>query len=116
MTVWSNQLNAIYSTPIAKTAQMQAGSGGAAFDLKIIDKTDGISIANDAGGQLLTIEAAAYIRMSSLEDQGLTEADINGGTLTVNDKAWRITSHILKPNPDGEKKGEACLILSDEDI
>ena len=45
----------------------------------------------------------------------LARGDLQGGTLTIDSKAWRIDGHTLRPNPDGELKGEICIFLMDGD-
>jgi hypothetical protein len=114
--IWQDRLDAIYDSEIGADATLSPGSGDDAFECRVIDKTEGITISNDAEGKVLTVSAAACVRMSTLDTEELTRDDLNGGTLTINDKAWRITSHLLKPSPEGELKGEVWLILNDEDV
>jgi hypothetical protein len=116
MTIWSDQLDQIYDSEIGKDATLNAGSGATGFAVRVIDNIAGSPIANDARGEILSVEPTARLRMSELTDNSLTRDDLDNGTLTLNEKAWRIKAHILKPNPDGELKGEVILILTDEDI
>jgi predicted metal-dependent TIM-barrel fold hydrolase len=114
MTVWSDMLDNIYTSEIGVDATLTPGSGSEALTVRIIDKTRGMEFVNDSNTGVMSISPAATIRMSTLEAEGLTRADLDDGVVTINSKDWRIKSHVLKPNPDGELKGEVVMILSDE--
>ena len=115
MTLWSDNLENIYESDIAVTATLLVpSSGGAEFSVRLIDKTSGIEISDQQG--LQTIRSAAVLRMSTLEDNSILRTDLDNGTVTINSKDWKIQSHLLKPNPDGELKGEVVLLLIDESV
>lgn len=113
--IWADMLSAIYSGPIAADATLTPGSGGSALSVKIIDKTRGL-VFSEENADVQTILPAATMRMATLEDNALDRNDLDGGSLTINGKVWTIKAHSLKPNPDGELKGEVVLLLSDEAI
>lgn len=115
MTIWSDQLDSIYASPIASECTLVPGTGGVPVLIKAIDKTVGVEVFNDSVAGM-TIRPAAYLRMSDVTSNGLTRGDLDQGTLTISDKTWRIVSHLLRPNPDGELKGEVCVLLMDEDV
>jgi hypothetical protein len=115
VTIWSDSLDSIYSSPIAVEATLAPDSSPGAVTVSVIDKTIGIEIVGDNASEM-TIKPAAYIRMSELTANGLARGDLNEGTLTINGKAWRIKAHALRPSPDGELTGEVCVFLMDEGV
>lgn len=116
MTIWSDSLDSIYESEIAVTAQLQPGdgTGSTGIDVAVIDKTIGIEIGGDGDAGLQTIRPAAYVRMATLTANSLDRSDLDNGILTINGKDWRIEAHVLRPSPDGELKGEVCMLLRDE--
>ena len=113
MTIWQDALDGIYGSDIASDVSLLPGAGGTAVTVRGIDKTAGVELANDQG-VVETIRPMIFVRFSELTDNGLTAADVDGGTVTLNSREWRIKSHAARPCPDGEAKGEMALILSDE--
>lgn len=79
-----------------------------------IDKTAGVEVATSGSFDVLTIKPAAAIRVRELAALGVALAALDEATLLLNGKSWRVRSHMLKPGPQGEHKGEVFLILSDE--
>ena len=114
MTIWSDQLDAIYASEIAVDATLDTGTDGDAVSVRAIDKTAGVEVAGK--GDASSIRVAAFVRMSQLTGLGLARGDLHGGTLTIGDKTWRIDGHVLRPNPDGELKGEVCMFLMESAV
>lgn len=114
MTIWADSLNVIYDGPIGCDATLTPGSGGSAISVRAIDRTSGIIVQTGDGGEVQSIEPAAVLRMSTLDDNDLVRADLDDGLISINSKSWRIVAHRLRPNPDGELKGEIMLLLGDE--
>ena len=115
MTIWSDSLDNIYSSEIAVSATLTPGAGssnGDTISVVLIDKTSGIEVIDQNG--LQTIIPVAFLRMSTLESNNLVRSDMDGGSVVINSKTWKINAHTLKPNPDGELKGEIVLMLIDE--
>ena len=113
VTIWSDQLDTIYASEIAVDAELDTGTEGEAVSVRAIDKTSGVEVSGE--GDASSIRAAAFVRMSQLTGYGLARGDLQGGTLTIDSKSWRIDGHTLRPNPDGELKGEICIFLMDGD-
>lgn len=118
MSLWSANLDAIYSSDIAVDASLTPGTGGSAVSVRAIDKTVGIEVSDPARFELnqMTIRPAAYVRMSQLGSNSLTRDDLDEGTVTIGAKVWRIKAHMLRPNPDGELNGEVCMFLQDDSV
>lgn len=110
----TNLYDPIYDT-LGADAALTPGTGGSAVTVRTIDKTAGLEVADARSPGLLTIKPAAIIRISDLNDNGLTREDLNDGTIVLDGKTWRIQAHLLKPGPEGELRGEAVLLLIDED-
>lgn len=115
MTIWSDMLDNIYVSEVAVDAVLiTADSGSVTATLKAIDKTVGIEVDDSSEATLLTIRPAAYMRMAELTANSITRTDLDGGTIAINGKTWLIKAHALRPNPDGELKGEVCVFLEGE--
>lgn len=114
MTIWSDMLDRIYESEIGVSATLTAGTGTGADGLSVtvIDKTSGLEISDQEN--LQTIRPAAIVRMAELTAAGIAHSELDSGSLALAAKTWRIHSHFLKPNPDGELKGEVVLLLMDE--
>ena len=114
MTIWSDMLDRIYESEIGVSVTLTAGTGTGATGLSVtaIDKTSGLEI-NDQEN-LQTIRPAATVRMSEVTAAGIAHSELDGGSLAIAGKTWRIHSHFLTPNPDGELKGQVVLLLMDE--
>lgn len=113
MTRWTDSLDEIYAD-FGVSATLTAGTGTGATGLSVtaIDKTEGLTLTDQNG--LQTIRPAACVRMSELTAAGIAHADLETGSLALPAKTWRIHSHMLRPTPDGELKGEVILFLMDE--
>lgn len=114
--IWADNLSSVYASPIAVDATLEAGSGGDAFAIRAMDKTSGM-ILDVGDAEVQSILPVAVILVQALTAEGLTaDADLDGGTITLDGKRWTIKSHSLKPSPEGELRGEVVLILSDEAV
>lgn len=82
-------------------------------DLTVIDKTGGVTIG-DHDAQIDTLEPACCIRHAELTANDLTIADIDGASIEFNGSRWKIKGAPKRPVPNGAKKGEVLLILSNE--
>ena len=114
MTIWSDMLDRIYESEIGVSATLTAGTGTGATGLSVtaIDKTSGLEISDEEN--LQTIRPAASVRMAELTAAGIVHSELDGGSLAISGKTWRIHSHFLTPTPDGELKGQVVLLLMDE--
>jgi hypothetical protein len=113
ITSWQESLNSIYDSEIAVDATLQIGDDDP-IAVRAMDKTEGVIVGEDQGVQ--TISPVAVLRMSTVTAAGLTAEDLDGGTLTIDGKAWTVNAHRYKPTPEGETKGELVLLLKDGDI
>lgn len=84
--------------------------------LTVIDQTKGVEIPQADGIQLQAIKPVATARMVEVTDKGLSRENFKGATLTFNGKSWRISSHLMKPSPNGEADGEVYFILSEANV
>lgn len=109
MTLWSENLDNSY---LAFAVDATLTVGTAVMPIRAIDKTQGLEVSEQ--NNLQTIRPAACLRMSQLLELGIQHPDLVGGSLELNDKVWRIHSHLLRPTPDGELKGEVIVFLLDE--
>ena len=114
MTIWSDMLDGIYASEAGVSATLTAGTGTGADGLSVtvIDKSSEMVLVDQ--DNLQTIRPAVCIRMSELNTANIAHAELDGGSLAMTDKTWRIHSHLLRPTPDGELKGEVLLLLMDE--
>lgn len=110
---WQVMYDANYSTAThGVSATLVPTEGTDAVDVTAIDKTTGVEVGD--GVDLLTILPAADIRMAELVSQSIGRGALDGGTLEMNGKVWRIRKHELRPSPAGESEGEIRLFLADE--
>lgn len=118
MTVWRDLYTALYDEPLfGKAAVLTVAEGHPPVSLTVIDRTAGMvvsderSIAFASNVEVQTVLPAALVRMEELAEHEIEAADVDGGTLALNGKVWRIEAHRPKPSPDGESTGELVLIL-----
>jgi hypothetical protein len=74
-----------------------------------IDKTAGITI--NAAVDLQTTLPAATVLAADLIAAGVDLGAVDGRTLTLNGKDWRIASLEPKPSPNGQDDGEIYFLL-----
>jgi hypothetical protein len=113
--IWKDNLANLYASDIAVDATLTAGSGDP-LAIRAMDKTTGVAIGSENEPEIQTIYPVAVIAMSTLTDNGLTADDVDGGSITIDGKAWTVTSHRYKPSPEGETRGELILLLKDGEI
>lgn len=112
MTVWRDLYTALYDEPLfGKAAVLTVAEGNPGVALTVIDRTVGMILADASNIEVQTVLPAALVRMEELASNGIEAADVDGGTLELNGKIWRIEAHRPKPSPDGESTGELVLIL-----
>ena len=85
------------------------------FDLRAIDCTSGIAVADGSGVDVKTIRPAAIVRMRELSDLGLGRDDLEDAALELNGKLWRVKATMPKPAPTGEADGELYLFLFEDE-
>lgn len=96
--------------------------GVTSFAIKALDKTRGARInfkathrTNVYPLEVDTVKPVARLRMKELIAAGYRIADIDKGSITLNNATWKIKSTVPSPGPfGGELVGEAVLILADE--
>jgi hypothetical protein len=87
---------------------------GARFDVTVIDKTSGVEVF-DGTGSIKTIRPAAVMRVSELTALGLSQRDLEGVSIELSGKIWRVKATMLKPAPTGEAGGELYLFLIEDE-
>lgn len=97
-------------TVFAVAAHVDLGSQGE-FDIKVIDKTAGVPVAEAGDASIQRIVPAAAMKATDLVALDVSVADLDDGTLTMNGKDWIMTSHALVPAPTGEERGEVWVYL-----
>ena len=114
MTIWSDMLDGIYASEAGVSATLTAGTGTGADGLSVtvIDKSSEMIVVEQ--DNLQSIRPAVCVRMSELNTANIAHSELDGGSLAMTDKTWRIHSHLLRPTPDGELRGEVLLLLMDE--
>lgn len=109
MVDWSIHYNAIYDA-LGVTATIIAPSSAGQIDVVAIDKTAGIAVADEV--EVHSVRPAAVVRMAELIANSFDKVDLDGGSITLNGKTWRIKNHMPRPSPSGEDVGELYLFLS----
>lgn len=103
----------IYSV-LGVEAVLTMACGDPPMTLTMIDKTAGV--ATNGGGrfsvEVETVAPAAAVQATDLA--GIDLADLRGASLEINGKNWTVRNHMLKPNSNGEGKGEVWLILTEK--
>jgi|ERR1700687_3984005 len=95
---------------------------GQLYTIAALDKTEGVALAQPGGLTLETLTPIAELMMSDLLKLGLTEAVVDGGTITLfapgadtsilaNGVTWNIISHRMNPSPSGRADGTIYLQL-----
>lgn len=84
-------------------------------EIVVLDKTAGIDIG-ESGGQLQTIKPAAAVRVPDLTERGIEVTDLPRAKIFFNGFQWTVTSYKLRPSPNGERDGEAYLILTSRTV
>lgn len=103
----------IYSV-LGVSADLQPGSGEVeTVGITVIDKTQGALVTESRIG-VQSIKPAARVRAAEIISNGLTAANLAGGTIQFNSKTWRIESVQPQPSPKGEADGEILLVLTEE--
>ena len=100
--------NPVYSV-LAVDAVLHMSTPLGDVPLTVIDKTAGVTLNQAVDVQ--TVLPVATVRAPELAAAGVDLADIDGKTLTLNGKDWRVASLETKPSPNGEGDGEIFLVL-----
>lgn len=79
------------------------------FDVTAIDRTTGAALAGPV--MVETVRPHAVLLRGDLDDQGILLGQLDGGTVALNGKTWRIMGHQSRPSPNGEAEGEVALML-----
>lgn len=95
---------------ILSVAGMLDVSSAGPVPVRVLDKTSGVMVQDkDTGAQ--RIVPAAAMRATDLAALGIAVADLDGGSIAMNNGDWEIMSHALVPAPTGEDQGEVWLYL-----
>lgn len=92
------------------------------FDIVALDKTVGASVVQNGGITIETMKPQAELMMVDLTALGLTQSDLEDGTITMfppgadtsdtaNGKTWHVTSYKLNPSNSGIQDGTIYLQL-----
>ena len=105
---------------LADTGAVITTNDNITVTVSAIDESAGLAMSEHNRGSgiglaiaLQTIKPTALVRMYELVGLGVAETQLNGGTIVLNAKTWKIVSHQLKPSHAGENTGEVLLILSE---
>ena len=82
---------------------------GAAHDVALIDRTEGVEQSR-GGVEIGTLEPAAEILTSSLAALGLARADLVNARFQLSGRAWRVVSTQGVQSPAGEVSAMLFLI------
>lgn len=86
------------------------------YEIRVIDKTSGVEV-QEAGAMVPTLRPVAYVRATELAARGVDPKDLDGGTLTMNGRSWRIEATQERPVPyGGAAKGEYGMILIEVEV
>ena len=102
--------------PLYATLGVDAVIRGVYFDtfpVRVMDMTSGIEIGDLVG--VKSIQPAAVVLASSITGNGLSREDLEGVTLELAEKLWRVKATMPKPSPVGEAHGEIYLILEEDE-
>lgn len=105
---------AVFGNPATLTPN---GGSPLALPSGAVDMTDGAEVNSRGDNALLiTIRPVAAVQAADLAALGVTPAQLDGGTITLNvglpgEETWQIESHELAPMGAGELSGEVRLIL-----
>lgn len=79
---------------------------GVAGDLLALDDTSGVEVE---GAE--TLMPVARVRYQDLVDLTMTPEDLDGGTITLNGRTWKIDAVRDEPTASGLNQGLAMLVL-----
>lgn len=97
---------------IKGVAATLASSGGATISIKVIDETQGVTLQGDA--MVETIGPSCRVRVKELAANSVALTDLDTGSIEFNGASWRIKSHRMMPNANGENDGQVRLMLLSE--
>lgn len=112
MSIWDIHYDALYSSPLAVDAVLTVACGEMPIELRAIDKTSP-QFASFQGADVATIGPTANVRATELTEKDVDPDTLDGGTLTLNGKDWKIINHQPIPAPTGEAFGEVRLSLDE---
>ena len=102
--------------PLYATLGVDAVIRGVYFDMfpiRAMDMTSGIEVGDHVG--VKSIQPAAVVLATSIAENGLTREDLEGATVELAGKLWRVKATMPKPSPVGEAQGEIYLILEEDE-
>lgn len=102
--------------PLYATLGVDAVIRGVYFEsvpIRAMDMTSGIEIGDHVG--VKSIQPAAVVLATSITENGLSREDIEGASLELAAKLWRVKATMPKPSPVGEALGEIYLILEEDE-
>ncbi len=102
--------------PLYATLGVDAVIRGIYFDsfpIRAMDMTSGIEVGDHVG--VRSIQPVAVILAKAIADNGLSREDLEGATLELAAKLWRVKATMPKPSPVGEAQGEIYLILEEDE-
>lgn len=109
---WADHYDNLHDT-IGVEATLTPITSGEAFTITVIDKSAGAEVSE--GVSVYTVRPAADVRRKELDDNALTREDLNGATLVMNGRTYKVETHQLRPSPVGESPGEVRLVLIEQE-
>lgn len=83
---------------------------GVTFSVTALDKSAGVAVGG--GAEIQTIRPAVVVRMADVIAAGLLAENLDGASVTMNAKTWRVEACQPRPSPNGESDGELhCYII-----
>ena len=79
--------------------------------LTALDKTSGVTLANDAGDVFGTTPVAEVLA-GALSAAGIEVRDLRGATLALIGQTWTVDYGQVQPTPFGSTDGQVMLALS----
>lgn len=108
MSIWTDQLNAIYDSPIGTDATVDLLPS---VTFRAVDKTSGVDLQMLGKASVQTIVPAVCLRRYELDANGVTPASILNSVWTFNGANWKVINTAYRAQPGGEMEGELWLIL-----
>lgn len=76
----------------------------------MIEETIGVEIEGH-GAAVSTVRPTARVRAAALAAASLANTDLDGASLLLNGRTYRVDSYEPRPTPNGEGQGEVRLFL-----
>ena len=100
---------AAFGVPAVLTPNRPDATG---ISVSVIERTTSADASDEF--ELGTLRLGAFVRRRDLDAAGVAPAELDGGTLAVGGRSWRIEAHAPRPGPDGEASGEILMHLAED--